>query len=145
MDCPPGENSNSPKQDVNNEHHGTPNTRKVMVGNLPTNATIENLTAFFDLHRDEDTKSASVIELSKDLNQNTIALLHIPDSLFKSTLQKDGEEFHGTMITLRDPALPLTKLPSEAVATLAEVASPSTPITTKTPNIFECVMLDTTR
>ena len=145
MDCPPDGNSNLSKEDVNNENHGTPNTRKVIVGNLPTNATIESLTAFFDLHRDEDTKSASEVELSKDLNQNNIALLHIPDGLFKGILQKDGEEFHGRMITVRDPAAPLTKLPGEALSTLAEVASASTPITAQTPNIYEYVMLDATR
>ena len=85
MDGPQDGHSNLSKENGNNENHGTPNTRKV-IASLPTNDRTENLTAFLDLHRDEDTKTASVVEMSKDLNQNNIALLHIPNGLFKGIL-----------------------------------------------------------
>ena len=56
----------------------TVDTRKLIVGNLGTHITGEQLRTFFDLDRDDRVKIHSSVELSTGLHGENIALIHAP-------------------------------------------------------------------
>ena len=65
-------------------------TRKLLVGNLGTHVTVENIREFLDLDRNDHTKSTCGVELSEGPNTNKVALLHVPDEIFEEVSQTMG-------------------------------------------------------
>ena len=58
-------------------------TKKLLISNLGTNITAEDLVTFFGLERDAYVKANSVVELSENAGtNNNSALLHIPEEIF---------------------------------------------------------------
>ena len=92
-------------------------TRKLIVGNLGTNITEEDLRSFFGLNRDDHVKAVSGIELSTTPKGN-IALVHIPVEIFDEIRLMHGQELSGRIICIKDP-----EAAQPALTTLANVAS----------------------
>ena len=97
-------------------------TRKLIVGNLGTQITAEDLRTFFGLDRDERVKSMSGVELS-DTPKGNMALVHVPEDLFNEVRSKHGEELFGKIVCIRDP-----EQAQPALTTLANVATWSLPV-----------------
>lgn len=92
-------------------------TRKLIVGNLGTHITAEDLRSFFGLDRDDRVKSMSGVELS-DTPKGNVALVHVPEDIFHEVRSKHGQELSGRIVCIRDP-----EQAQPALTTLANVAS----------------------
>ena len=77
-------------------------SRRLIVTNIGE-TTAEDISMFFKLHRDQQTKENSAVEISKN-SSGRIALIHIPEEIFPEAFAKNGLELAGNVIQVKDPA-----------------------------------------